>query len=696
MSVETIAKNTFECPSCKTTAKVEEASNPPSFCLHCRFPLMLIADKYRLTQVVGEGGFGTVYEAEHVRLTHDPRRVVKILKPELLQEESMRVRFAREVQVTSALSLKNHHIVRVFDDFGEIPNLGLFYVMEYLEGQTLAEVLDQAQGLLPLERCYHFFQQLCTAMHDAHNEGIIHRDLKPENLYIVKHLRDPHHLKVFDFGIAKPLVPEKENTNISNGMLGTPTYMAPEQLTHSIGSHVDIYTMGVILYEMLVGHVPFAASDGTRRTAVELIAAKLMEEPPSVLEVVSNDRGIPSALSQVVAKLLARTPETRYGSVEEVEEAFQKAIAPSEPIQIGSSSREVKQTLPTAGELIIQTPKKLDMRSTLPYSVDLEKLLPPHAALPSSPVPASQAMATSSPREQRHTPNTGDLDIKASLEAHTLDSYEPDSEDFAFKEEALAPTLDAPLSEDDLNRPIFRPIEHTPQSNVFTASEADLMALSSSPSVEPSPTSMQHDPPSGSWKGFVLFLFIFALGASGAYWLWKETQKNKVQKRVKPRRLKPMQLEVIRHHTRNPRAVPLSPQPRPKSSSRAVQKRTRRGHNRRSSRRWRTRYSWTRLVAQCPTDRRYYWIRMNFKKTRTHRKVEVLTPQKKSRFQKYKTHYCVGTSDAKAYVTIRTHYKKMHRECRFRIFAQRSHSVRIDLDKALPKGRPGRKDACIH
>jgi len=153
---------------------------------------MLIAGKYRLLRKLGEGGFGFVYLAEHIRLQKEAERVIKIIKPEVFsQSPSGQLRFEREVQMTSLLSQKCQHIVRIHDDFGEVPELGYFYVMEYLQGKPISSFIKDPNALPPISWCVHVFAQLCDAMRRAHEDGIIHQDLKPDNLMLIHYGDEP-------------------------------------------------------------------------------------------------------------------------------------------------------------------------------------------------------------------------------------------------------------------------------------------------------------------------------------------------------------------------------------------------------------------------------------------------------------------------------------------------------------------------
>tara|TARA_B100000609_G_scaffold199465_1_gene203147 strand:- start:1605 stop:3482 length:1878 start_codon:yes stop_codon:yes gene_type:complete len=277
---------------------------------------MLVAGKYRLSSVLGEGGFGTVYKAEHVNLHRNAERVVKIIKPEVFAVSGMDRRFVREVQVTSDISQRNEHIVRIYDDFGEIPNLGHFYVMEYLQGEPLTHYIV-ADRLPAIQWSLSIFKQLCDAMWAAHEEGVVHRDLKPDNLLLIKRRRQPYFVKVLDFGIAKPVGADGTDTRLTQGAVGTPFYMSPEQgMNKGADKRADIYSMGVILFELLTGRIPFVPEGRENDiSALEVMTSKLMKQPAHPCDV-RPDRNIPRALGDVVLKALTREPADRIQTAE--------------------------------------------------------------------------------------------------------------------------------------------------------------------------------------------------------------------------------------------------------------------------------------------------------------------------------------------------------------------------------------------
>lgn len=359
------------CPSCNHTQGDVEAT----FCAKCRFPLMLIAGKYQLIQKLGEGGFGYVYLARHIRLQKEAERVVKIIKPEIFaQDPSIALRFEREVQTTSLLSQKCQHIVRIHDDFGVIPSLGHFYVMEYLQGNSVSAFLKDPHKLPSIAWCVHVFSQLCDAMRRAHDDGIIHRDLKPDNLMLIHYGDEPNFLKVLDFGIAKPLEDQGEAL-ITQGFVGTPVYMAPELFSEeeSADYRVDIYAMAIILYEMLTGQPPFHA-EGHARTSFFKMLNSHLREAPSSLRALRPDRNIPEALEQVVLKGLSKDPQDRYASARDFKQAVHNAVGSS---AISATPNRLSANLPSldfpshnpiSGEVVLDN---LRSASLTPHSSEI-------------------------------------------------------------------------------------------------------------------------------------------------------------------------------------------------------------------------------------------------------------------------------------------------------------------------------------
>ncbi|TNE44558.1 MAG: serine/threonine protein kinase [Deltaproteobacteria bacterium] len=308
------------CPQCQALLQQGQQSKP--FCRRCHFPIQPLANKYRLQKILAEGSSARIYLAHHTGLLEDRERVIKVIRREHLDKEESRIRFAREIQVTIALSKRNEHIVGIYDDFGEDPFLGHYYVMEYLQGQTLQQIMYEGE---PLEHwlAFHIFYQLCKGMGAAHRAGVVHRDLKPENILLVERDMEPNFVKIIDFGIAKPLK-RKVNFNLTQGALGTPAYMSPEQCVNEpVDGRSDIYSMGVLLYEMLTGHTPFGSLNNSdeppsrqRENMLEILKAHIKNEPTPMREL-RPDLPIAPGLDQVVLRTLAKDPNNRYQTVED-------------------------------------------------------------------------------------------------------------------------------------------------------------------------------------------------------------------------------------------------------------------------------------------------------------------------------------------------------------------------------------------
>ena len=326
---ETMSRELYHsnCPSCGSdTSQVRELleSGEFTFCPRCQFPLSLVARKYRLLRQLGEGGFGKVYLAEHVWLDVDRERVIKVIKSEALKQPGMEKRFRREVQTTSSVSRENEHIVRVYDDFGEEPKLGYFYIMEYLQGITLEDFLLELDDVPGVDLALHIFRQICEAMEVAHRKGIIHRDLKPSNVFLIQRKDDPYFVKIFDFGVAKP-VDWDRSLQLTQSPVGTPAYMSPEQCRNKdVDARADLYSLGIMLYELLVGQTPFL-DPADPPTMPELIRRHISAMPPPFSDI-WPDHPFPAALEQAVMTAIEKRPEDRFDSVTEFLETIKRAM----------------------------------------------------------------------------------------------------------------------------------------------------------------------------------------------------------------------------------------------------------------------------------------------------------------------------------------------------------------------------------
>jgi serine/threonine-protein kinase len=230
--------------------------------------------RYRILRRIGEGGMGIVYEAEHVVL--EKRVALKVLRDDFSSRPEVVERFRQEAK--SASRIGNEHIVDI-SDFGETPDGSSYFVMELLDGEDLATVL-QRETTIPLARAADILLQCCKALGAAHSKGIVHRDMKPENIFLTQREGRPDFVKIVDFGIAKMSDIETKGTPgrklTKTGMIfGTPEYMSPEQAAGKPLDHrVDIYALGVIFFEMLTGRVPFVGD-----TFMGILTQHMFEPP---------------------------------------------------------------------------------------------------------------------------------------------------------------------------------------------------------------------------------------------------------------------------------------------------------------------------------------------------------------------------------------------------------------------------------
>lgn len=301
------------CPACGTRFSSDDA-----FCPHDGQPLQVLADapgddvdpllgqvldgRYRVDAVLGQGGMGVVYLASHVTLNKP--MALKLLRGDLAKDGVVVKRFMQEAQACTAIG--HPHIVDIHD-YGKLPDGSAYFVMEYLDGEPLTTLIKR--GRLPVEEILPIAEQIASALSAAHQRGIVHRDLKPDNIYLVRRGDDDRFVKVLDFGVAK--VGGSSSKLTKTGMVfGTPHYMSPEQAAgQSVDARADVYALGVIIFEMCTGQVPF---DGD--TFMGILSKHMFDEPPRPSEI----DGATGPLEPIILHALAKKPENRYATMDEL------------------------------------------------------------------------------------------------------------------------------------------------------------------------------------------------------------------------------------------------------------------------------------------------------------------------------------------------------------------------------------------
>ena len=278
----------------------------------------LLGGRYRLEAKLGSGGMGVVYRATD--LTMKRAVAVKLIRgvDGVALDEEVAGRFLREAKNTARIQHEN--IIEVYD-LGRSDQGDMFFVMELLEGESLSSKLRREGKLKPAVGV-NIARQMCAALHVAHSAGIIHRDLKPANVMLIQRGGQADYVKVLDFGVAKSYTPDQQTQLTHTGMLvGTVEYMAPEQIMgRVVDGRTDIYSLGIVMYRMFAGKAPFR--DGG---VPALIHAHLNVFPKPMTDTAPE---IPGALDRVILRCLAKAPEQRYESMEELGRALVSALEP--------------------------------------------------------------------------------------------------------------------------------------------------------------------------------------------------------------------------------------------------------------------------------------------------------------------------------------------------------------------------------
>ena len=268
-----------------------------------------VGGRFRITKVLGEGGMGVVYEAEQVLGSTVRKVAVKMLHPHLSSDRSITARFHRECGTVAQLEHPN--TIRVFD-FGRTDDGALYIAMEYVRGRPLADVIEA--GPMPPERVLHVMTQVCSALTEAHSLGVVHRDLKPDNVLLSNRAGEEDFAKVLDFGIAhtQATAPGEQKLTKQGMVLGTPPYMSPEQFGgQPLDARSDVYSLGVMAYEMLTGRLPFSAN-----TPWEW-ASKHLTEPPAPFDASTIGGLAPDAMKQAIMRALTKDRGGRPSSTKQ-------------------------------------------------------------------------------------------------------------------------------------------------------------------------------------------------------------------------------------------------------------------------------------------------------------------------------------------------------------------------------------------
>ena len=281
-----------------------------------------IDGRYNVEALLGEGGMGVVYRCVHTII--GKKVAMKVLRADLARDAEVTERFLNEAKAAS--SIGNAHIIDI-SDFGQFPDGAAYFVMEFLNGVPLSKLLEGGQAL-PIERIVHLARQMAEGLAAAHAANIVHRDLKPDNIFLINRGADKDFIKILDFGIAK-VSSSSDGAKLTRAgaVFGTPHYMSPEQAAGSPVDHRgDIYSFGVILYELASGRVPFDADN-----FMGILTQHMYKAPVPIRALVPAPQEVPPGLEAIVLKCLSKRPEHRYQSMTELITEFDKLTAGAVP-----------------------------------------------------------------------------------------------------------------------------------------------------------------------------------------------------------------------------------------------------------------------------------------------------------------------------------------------------------------------------
>ncbi len=310
-----------------------EASHAPSASSGDPLIGVTLDGRYTVLRRIGEGGMGIVYEAQHAII--GKRVALKVLRRDYSSRPDVVERFKQEAQ--SASRVDSPHIIDI-SDFGETPDGDSYFVMEFLDGEDLSNRIREGQSL-DGDLAIKIAIQCCDALGAAHAAHIVHRDMKPENIFLTTKRGDPNFVKIVDFGIAKMNdvsvdAPTMKKLTKTGMIFGTPEYMSPEQAAGKpMDYRVDVYAMGIILYEMFAGTVPFLGD-----TFMGVLTQHMFDAPPSMKQTNPNAE-FPDGIEEIVWRCLQKDPDERFQSMEELGEALRACQNPETAAVVSGSTQ---------------------------------------------------------------------------------------------------------------------------------------------------------------------------------------------------------------------------------------------------------------------------------------------------------------------------------------------------------------------